>query len=461
MLLSKSLGFSTLELLIASTILISAVVSSTTVVFTIQNLQINSSKANEALNILSSTIAQTSDFVSPLPEDSTEAVGDFTLFKKYKSLSRWAYEESFNISWQSLNNKIHSIASQIVVTDYKHGVGADTCNLYLNGLEANPHEVFNLALPNNGNITDIDVSGEFVYVSVDDSVSANPDLYILKINFDHSLLQVASLNTGPGISAITIARNNLFVANTSTTAQLQVINISNPIAPSLLKSYKLPNISGTNATGNSIYYLDNKIYLGTAKTTGPEFNIIDVQNSSSPQLLGSFETDTQINNIIVDKNFAYLTTPNQQQLRVINVSNIASPNLVSSFSDSGYQVQDGKALDVLNKNVYFGRTVGGFNNPANHELYNLEKQSNNNLSKLSSKDLAASARAILYRSGFLFVGTNDPAKEWQEWEIDQNQNLNLVHSLDLSSNVVAFDCQDDYFYLALEQSKVIILTHAP
>jgi hypothetical protein len=63
----------------------------------------------------------------------------------------------------------------------------------------------------------------------------------------------------------------------------------------------------------------------------------------------------------------------------------------------------------------------------------------------------------MYRSGYLFVGTNDPNKEWQVWTVDENGQFSLNQSIDLSSSVLALDCQDQQFFVALENSTIVIL----
>lgn len=459
MFLYKSLGFSTIELLIAGAILTITISASAMTVFTIQDLSLDNSQTIQAINLLSSEMSLLANYDnSILPQNSTEIKGDFTVNKKYTPLSRFATEVEVEIKWQrkDLQKDINAVT---IITDYQNSFGTDTCDLYIKNMEEPQKIISSFVFPTMQNLTDIDVVGNLAFVSVNNANLSDQDLFVMKIKVDNSLELIGSLNTGPGIDAIAVAGDYIYVANTSINSQLQIIDIANPLIPILIKNYKLPNISGTNAVAHSILYQDEKVYLGTVKTTGPEFNIIDVTNKISPQLLGSYEANTEINNILVDRDVAYITTPNQQQLRLLDIRNPNMPILASTFSDSGFEAQDGRSIDVLGNNVFFGRTVGGFNNPSNHELYNISKKIDNTLLKTSSVDLAASSRVIIYRNGHLFVGTNDPSKEWQIWKVDQSQALVFKSLIDLSASVVAVDCQDQQFFVALENSRIEILGH--
>ena len=63
---------------------------------------------------------------------------------------------------------------------------------------------------------------------------------------------------------------------------------------------------------------------GTKTATGPEFHIVNVATSSSPQEVGSKEIGADVNSIFVAGNTAYLATsdPNEE-LKIFDVSDPA------------------------------------------------------------------------------------------------------------------------------------------
>jgi len=151
----------------------------------------------------------------------------------------------------------------------------------------------------------------------------------------------------------------------STVGQLQIADLSvNP--SSLVKFsasnsyvYAIPGISGT-AVGESIFYKDGYVYIGLSKTGGgPEFNIIDVHNPSSPFRAGSKAVGRGINSIMVKGRYAYLgTDDNSRELVIYDVANPADPrpagiyNADSDTLNFGY----GRSLYGVGNTLYFGRT---------------------------------------------------------------------------------------------------------
>jgi hypothetical protein len=450
-------GFSTLEILVASTIALTTISASAMVVYSAQDLTTRASVKNEALQILQEELSLTTTFTdASFASSGFEQRGRFSITKEANALSRFITKLKIIVSWEE-RDRVQEESIELLLPVSGAVKTADTCTLFWSGTWTEPALINSWQLPNNAQISDIDVLGGFAFVTTNDSTLSLPDMYIYDL---HNLFQpqlIASLNTGPGLSSIQVVRDKAYVANTSVTSQLQIIDLSNIQTPRLVSSLAIPNPGTDGIHGHSLYVVDDKVYLGTLKNQREEFYIIDVINVSSPVALGSFETDTQINTIIVDQGYAYLATPNQSQLRVLDVSSPSSISLVSSFSASGYQVQDGRSMDLFGRSVFLGRTVGGFNNPSNNEVFNLQLSDMGQLSQRFSVDLAASARSLSVRDNFVFVGTNDPAKEWQVWGLGSGGVLLPWSHLDLPSSVIAQDCEDQNFFVALEGSSQVVI----
>ncbi|ACB35993.1 outer membrane adhesin like protein [Leptothrix cholodnii SP-6] len=116
-----------------------------------------------------------------------------------------------------------------------------------------------------------------------------------------------------------------FVADTS--GGLQVIDVSNPAAPTVLGSY-----------GNaSTYFLalsadGTKAYLGNEAN---DFLIVDISNPASPTLLGTLVTTGYAYEIALstDGTKAYLA--DSASLKIIDITNPAAPALIGSFAEAG------------------------------------------------------------------------------------------------------------------------------
>ncbi len=454
----SEVGFSTLEILIASTIALSIFSASAMVVYSAQDLALSSELKNGALQIIREKLSLAEANNDPaLFLSSPEQRGEYLITTENKPLSRFADEWLIKVSWTE-RDRVREESASLTKTIYNSDQSADTCTLYWSGIWTTPLIKNIWQLPNNALITDIDVLGGLAVITTDDNTQALPDFYVYNVKDPLNPQLLGSLNTGPGLSALQVVNSLVYVANTSVSSQLQIIDITQPANPQLVSSLALPNASFAGIHGHSIYVNKHKVYLGTQKNLNQEFYIIDVINPSAPQTLGAFETDTQVNTIIVDQGKAFLATPNQAQLRVLDVESPASIQEVGSFSSSGYQVQDGRSLDLFGDRVFLGRTVGGFNNPSNHELFNLNFSNSNQLTQNFSVDLAASVRSLFARDNFIFIGTNDPAKEWQVWAMGSANALIFWSALDLPASVVSADCEEQLFYAGLEgNSKVVII----
>jgi hypothetical protein len=126
--------------------------------------------------------------------------------------------------------------------------------------------------------------------------------------------------------------------------------------------------------------------------------------------------------------------------------------MVSNFSAPGWQRQDGESLSVLGTNIFFGRSVGGFNNALEHELFGLSVAANQSFFSNFSKDTAASIKTMIAHHQFLFVGTSDANKEFQVWDITNSNSSSLLSSLDLPGTLVDMDCENSNLFAVSEGS---------
>jgi hypothetical protein len=280
-------------------------------------------------------------------------------------------------------------------------------------------------------LTSIEASGDYIYISVDSSVRTDPDLIIFDVSDRLNPKQISLLDTGPGIASLSLAGQTLYAANTSSTAQLQIINVANKNSPVLIKQLKLPGVIGSVA-GTSVHFYHHLLYIGTIKNNGPELFVLDVSNPDDIKVITQVELDTQVNDIVAYNKSLYVATPNQKQLRVFEITTSSSLIERASFSSSGFQTQDGKSLDILGSHVFLGRTVGGFNNPNNHELFKL-KDDGSIVNSIYSKDIAASVRSIFVRDGLIFLGTNYNQAQFQVW-VDLGSAVQKISELALPSS---------------------------
>lgn len=255
-------------------------------------------------------------------------------------------------------------------------------------------------------ITGLDIIGDYILISIDSPLRLDPDLMVLKFNSnDHNNFEIVSkLDTGPGILAIDVVDKYVYAGNTGSNSQLQIINIENKEFPYLEKSIGISTSTGLIQRPVSILFFLDKLYIGLTKaSTSPEFIAFNAVDRKNPVKIYDLELNTQVNSILRFKNYILLATPTERQLQLFQ-ENYDSVTYLNSFSPSGYSVQEGNYLNLVNRNILFGRTVGGFNNTKNHEYFVFNAENLPNFDLMFSEDIGASVYGI-HTSGDDFLNS--------------------------------------------------------
>jgi hypothetical protein len=298
----------------------------------------------------------------------------------------------------------------------------------------------------------------FVYLTADSATASAPDIYIIDARNPNSFQIISSLDTGPGLSRVEVAGPYLYVANTGSTNQLQIIDISNRAAPVIRSKFKLPLpfASSTAPSATAIFYSKGYIYIGTKKWDGNEFNVIDVSNPLAPAYIGGFETDTLLNDIYVRDGFAYVAASDEGQMRVLDVRNPVAISQIEYFSPTGWETQEGKSLSYFEGSLSLGRTTGGFNVILNHELFTFSTTSP--LTTGFSHDIPGGVYGMVMQPTTLFLATRLVTKEFQIWKRDLSEKV-LDFPLGFSPQAIA--CDGNTFYFATGDRKGIAALTSP
>jgi hypothetical protein len=291
------------------------------------------------------------------------------------------------------------------------GFGKDTCPPILD-FSNQVSSTTSAALPISSSnlITNLSVKDGFAYVSTKSSSSTDPDFFIFDITEITNPKLISSLNTGPGIAAISLAGPYIFAANESSINQLQIIDIHDRSRPLIISQAKVPLdiASSTRPNASAIFYDRGFIYLGTEKGDSPELTIWNVADPVHPIVAGKYEIGSKVEKIVVDSDHAYIASSGINQLVVLDVSNQSSPSLVTVGSPIGWQTQSGQAMDLFEGEMALGRDTGGFNNKANPEfiLYEASDTPQNYLAQQSSFDEPGGIYGIIGRPPHFLVLTH-------------------------------------------------------
>jgi hypothetical protein len=254
-----------------------------------------------------------------------------------------------------------------------------------------------------------------------------------------------------GVSTFAVAGNYAYLGNQSINGQLEILDISNPALPVLMKSYKLPgNYNDGTTIPNTLIYNASKIFLGTAKSQIAELHIIDVNNPLAPAEIGSFEIGAGINEIEVSNKSIFIVSPANEELKILDFSNLADIRQIGGYDTPGGS-GNGKSLFTQLNTLYLGRTQGG------NELNILDITSPATPQLINSKALNSSINGLTGDKDLVFIITNDQSKKFQVWSYLGLNSLKFSGSLTTSGTFTSLSCQHNLVFSTVNNPNQIII----
>ena len=457
LLLSGS-GQSTLEIIIALTLLTAGITSAVFVVFGGQSLSVDAEFANKAVRIAeaeieSAVLRARYDFTGITSISST--VGSFTKEVTVVAVSTSTKRVTSRVTWRTDPLRLQEVKLVTLVTDWRgeQSSGGDTGGGGLTGNWNNPRTLGSVDLGAGISATDLDAVSKMVYMTGTASAASKSDFFIVNATDGENPYIVSNINTtNQGLQAIDVAGNYAYAANNNSAdnKQLQVIDITDKANPSLLAEYTLP---GATEDGISIFYSNSKVYVGVEKNSGPEFFVVDVSTPSVPVSLGSKEIGDDVNEIHVSGNTAYIATPDAEELKILDVSNPVNIVVINDYSLTG-TCEDGMSLYLTGIKLYFGRTDGCGH--TNHHKFNILDISNSSsVQSLGSTNIGADVNGIVVRDNLAFIVTNDANKEFQVWDISNPSNITNVSNFNFPQIGTGIDYEENLVYVAVRSNDAL------
>ena len=380
-------GFSTLELLVAFAILTLSLTAVIMVAFGNQTYAIDTTLSQRALYLaesnLETSLAGAMRDLDDLRGTYKES-GNFTEEVSIVDISECAKRIDSTISWKKGRRELDTTLSSIITDSAAASFLKNDCAV------AEPAGTWDVAsavltedIAGQSHVTAIDEFDHFIYLATSITDPDEDDLFVYE--FDGAAVALrkrSAINTSPdfnvGLYDLDVAGRYAFVASASSSHQLQVIDIGDPESPSVLWLINLPGVNpaGSFPEGRAVYFYDDRVYVGTRETGGPEFHVFDVSADLAlhpPVHLGSLELSHTIRDIVVSGDYAYLaTTDNQRELMLIDIAEPTSM-IHPDVSNLGFNApgnHDGSAVYVGADKVYLGRKQG---NPPTDSFYILDK----------------------------------------------------------------------------------------
>jgi len=302
--------------------------------------------------------------------------------------------------------------------------------------------------------SDIDLVGTYAYIASDSATASDPDLFIYDVSDMRNIRLVGRLDTGPGIEALQVAGNYVYVANTSINAQLQIIEIKDIQKPKIVSSYKLPGAYGSSTpTGTAIFYKSGNVFLGTTKSDIDEMHYIDVFDPLHPQWIDGEEIGNGVNDIFAFKEKVYIASPHKDELKVFTFSSSGQFIPFISYNDPG-ATGNGKRLSLFLDTLFLGKTKTF----SKEEL--LVLRTDTSRPSVSFRfPLGVSVHGLIGYGGLLFTLLNRPIDGFIIFDIASSTSSvpmrqNRDH-ITFSGSPLNFDCDEDIFAVISQGTSII------
>ena len=340
------------------------------------------------------------------------------------------------------------------VSDLRDFAGTPLCDVDFTSGHLDAVPIFkSVALPIDPQLplTDLEIRNGIAYVSADSVVAADPDILIIDIHDMQSPKLISALNTGPGIASIALSGQRIYAAATSLVAQLHVIRLNSLYAPVIETKYKLPLpfASATPPLASTIFFDRDLLYVGTEKWAGDEFNVLNVADPTQPVKVAGLEIGSKVNDILVHNGSAYVASADQDQLRLIDVTDRGRLQLLNYFSPAGWQRQEGQTISSFEDSIAFGRTSGGYNVRNELELFSWPAEASSTLSGQFSADIAGGVYGIVTDRSNMYVITRELDREFQIWR----QGTSTAYSLPVMAQTLT--CDGDRLYILAHNAPYI------
>lgn len=474
----KEEGIGTIEVLVSLMVIVTAITAVILVVAGSQDVKVDNDISNTALYRAGEIIGKTrtASEVSFNSVVSSSSVNDiFNDGLKVSDISPCRKDIVASVSWSVRPDRSQNISltTSLVSAEEAAALGED-CELnppqqdeWL--IECPPQYGFDLN-PAGLAASGIDLIrrdlNKYIVLTSNKGSDEKHDFWIIDVTDKTSINLTSSINIGPNSNDVDAFGNFAFVVNNDVTDQLVVVNISDLANPVAVASTSLVGVdpAGSFPEGREVFYYNDRVYIGTRETAGPEFHIFDVYDPANPVHLGSREINHTIHQIIVRGNYAYLaTSSNRDELIILDVSSPASilpvfpgvGNPESFHFDAPGDI-DGQSLYLLGNKLYLGRARG---TGTYHDFLVLDISDPSSVVLLGSTILnlnpGTGVKGTIISGNLAFVVTSDQNSGFKILNVANPSNITEVDSCNYSEKAIDIDFDGQYSYVANESNDAL------
>ncbi len=271
------------------------------------------------------------------------------------------------------------------------------------------------------------VSGNIAYLAV-----GNNGLTIVDITDPPSPALLGTLDLNADVQSVFVEGNTAYLLSPYEGSGLYTVDVSDPSTPLLSGFYETPG----NAFG--IYVLNSIAYIADGKGG---LSIADTSNPASPSFLGYFKENTK--RVFVEGNIAYAASGSGSDLFIIDVSDPASPTVISSLEieqgDKDIYVSASKAYITTRNGNLFIVDISDLSSPAVLSTLEIASRFIPNAVSVSGN------KAYISAGGFSIIDVADSA------------NPLLIGKYDTAGSIRTIAINENVVYVAQKNSNLKIL----
>lgn len=276
-------------------------------------------------------------------------------------------------------------------------------------------------------------------------------LYIIDVSTPSNPTLLGSFNSGSALNGVYVSGSYAYLASTNNTAELTVVNVSNPAAPTQAATLNL----GDTADATSIFVTGGYAYVGKILSTTTninEFYIINVGTPTAPTLSGSLNLTGTVDAVAVSGNYAYLATSiTTAEVTVVNVTNKAAPTIAGTYNSAGTSTP----TDIYVGSVY--TYLSELNNTGGAEFFILNTSTPSSISLVGSYEMGANINGIHVAGSEAFLATASTGNQFAVLDLSTPSTPTLEGSNNQSTANDVFVANNTAYVASTANSSELIV----
>ncbi|PLX25034.1 hypothetical protein C0580_03410 [Candidatus Parcubacteria bacterium] len=264
---------------------------------------------------------------------------------------------------------------------------------------------------------------------------SGPELYIIDVSDIYNPYQLGSLNIGDAVTSIVVQDDYAYISTWDNGGEVKVVDVSNTSSPFISGTYDLP----TNDNALDIAVSSNQIYT----IQGSKLYSFSINNPGDPSYLDEISVDDNATDIYLSGNYVYVATQDaSKELQIIEVTNPANLSPIGQYDLAGSL----KGTDIFVRGTR--AFISTQNNGSGAEFFIFDIADPSNPSLLGSYEVNETVHSFSIVGPYALVGTNFLAQELIVLDVSVPSGINLVSGFDLNGYVLGMSANCSVIYAA-------------